>query len=325
MNRMAASQKRNAVGRYRVASPYTLASLLLLALPIVALSAGAAEVEPTAPGENSELRLVVTIKPLQMIAAAITRGIAEPVLIMPPGQSPHFYSLTPSAAGALNTANVIVWIGEELETFLARAIEQRSSDAVIIEAMELETVQRLGYGNDEHGSVGSGFDPHVWMNTGNALAIAVRMAEVLSLRDPGRAEDYARNLEAFSEEIDELERRLREITAGLAGKPYIVYHNAFQYFERQFGFNHAFALVESEERQPGMRRISSVRRAIVESRPVCLLAEISASDSTIATMLADYRLRRAEIDLLGFHVDMSDNAYSRLMLDAGVAIAGCID
>ena len=255
---------------------------------------------------QADVSIVATIKPLQLIAREVVGELGS-VSVLLAGNSPHSYALTPSDRIALDNADLVLWVGKELETFIEGAIDQLQGQATVLTVLEMQDVNRL---NLENGQL----DPHVWLDTRNALQIAWAISRELEALDGENQADYRQNLESFQNRLAATEGELLRVTANLLTAPFIVHHNAYQYFEQQIGLEHEFALVLDPEIQPGIRHILNVRELIQQTRPGCLLLEPDSNQAAIDTFLSGYELTQVTVDLLGNQVVYGRDGYSQLML-----------
>lgn len=288
----------------------------------------------------AQARVVTSIKPLQMIASAITDGVSEPEVLIPSDQSYHHFTLRPSMLRTLRQAHLFVWVGPELETYLSDAVVQAGAYGQQLQVLALADLQVHHAGMDgEDGSevlipddglhaghqhkMADTIDPHVWLNTGNALLIAQAISAALSELDPANAGHYGDNLVLFGQRVAALEQDIKAQPLLPAGSQYAVYHNAFQYFERQFGLQHQLVFVASEELQPGVRHMMTVRRAL-ESTPLnCLLEDVTTQAATVDTLLGSKDLRRIRVDTLGQNLGSGPMAYIQLMENLVDAFRQC--
>ena len=291
-----------------------------------------AQTQSSGMEERVEIKVVTTIKPLQLIVSAITDGITTPVLLIPANQSYHHYTLRPSAVRTLDDADLVVWVGPELETYLSSLLAQVEAKTELIGAFELPGLQRHALskesviaGDDAHDHDHSGqFDAHIWLDTDNALLIAEAVAQRLTGLDPANASRYTSNLATFSSRLQQTKQKNAEALATLKDLDYAVYHNAFQYFEKQNGLQHKLVFVTAEDMQPGVRHIMSVRNALQQLRPVCLLEDVTSNPATVTTVLGDYSINRERADLLGENLKPGPEAYSQLLTNMAEVFQRCL-
>lgn len=293
-------------------------------MPLRGLSA-----EPTL--DDDALKVVTTIRPLALIANDILgdTGYAEALIVA--GDSPHHYSLTPSARLAVAKADLLLWIGPDFEVNLATFLGLQANEERVLSASEIEglTLHSLGEQHAAHGQ-GAGhtntgqFDLHVWLDPNNALRIAAAISAAATVLNPAAADSYAQRLEQFARAQQQAQRGLRGRAEAVADQPYLVYHDAYRYLEEFLGLEHAAALLVDPERAPTIRELSALRSDVNRSQPVCLFTEPGADAGLIATALAGHRLREIELDVLGAAVPDGNNGYSRLLDSLADPLIDCL-
>lgn len=281
--------------------------------------------------------VATTIKPLQFIAAAITEGVTEPEVLIPESQSYHHFIVRPSTIRMLRQADLVVWVGPELETYLADTIEESASQTIQALSLSGLTVHYLPgtetgieaevpdsgqhAGHQHHGV--SGIDPHIWLNSNNAELIAMALAEQLALIDPDHAMQYRNNLQAFQLALQETRMDIAQRLQPFMAEPYAVYHDAFQYFEQEFGLSHELVIANSDEVQPGVRKLMTLREAFASQSLSCLMEDVTSQEATINTALGRVPLPRIKADTTGQNLTVSATAYIALINNLGLAFMQC--
>ena len=255
-----------------------------------------------AQNDSHGLQVVTSIRPLALIVEDIVGEHGEAVALIDAGDSPHHYALTPSARLQAARADFLVWVGAELEVSLT-GLFASSPDVISAEQLPGIVLHDLG---------GHHPDLHLWLNTDNARLIAKAIAARATEQDPLNADYYARRLSAFeAEQLANNEAIAAALArADLVSRPYAVYHDAYQYFERQFGVSHAVGLVEDPERAPSIRELAATRAALAEAKPVCLLFEPDSDRRLIETALNSTQLRQVEMDILGYRITRNSSEVS---------------
>ena len=282
----------------------------LLSLLLFCLAPGASAV--AAPGVTS------TIRPLQFIAQAVLGELGTARAVMDAQDSPHHFNLSPGDRLALAEADLILWVGPELETQLEDFLQrpEQARKALQASAMKNMTLRRLDSGET---------DPHLWLDPYNALTVATALADRLAEVDPDNGAAYRRNLTAFSDSLDALNEDVRAMLSGLSHVPFLVYHDAYHYFEARFGLSHALALVSNPEVQPGMRDLLQRRRQIGELGAHCLLLEPEANADLVDTLTGSGDTLHAEtVDVLGFDVTPGASAYRELIMGLAAQFRDCL-
>ena len=266
---------------------------------------------------RAQVSVVTTIRPLQLIAEAIVRDRGTASSIVDVQNSPHQFSLLPSDRLALDSSDLIVWVGPQFETYLADFFNSQSVDKLLITALELAEMTIHTVGADQ-------IDAHIWLNTANALIIANQIATGLAALDAANAAYYDENLSAFEQAIRQADIEISAMFAEPVTSNYAVYHNGYQYFEQQYGLSHDVVLLNDPEIQPGMQQLIRVRKQIQDSSPGCLIMERDSNQELVETILANHELRTVTIDLLGYGVAQEQDAYVKLIKRVAEDFASCL-
>ena len=274
---------------------------------------------------HGQATVLASIKPLQLIAAALTDGVSTPQLLIPAKQSPHNFSLRPSDVRNLVQADIVMWIGPGLETYLASMFAQESKPERLLEAAALPGIALLDFTDHAHKHVpGANYDPHLWLSTANALVVANALHQKLVAIDDAHAAQYSANLGEFTAALDALDETLGQQFATLGSAPFAVFHNGTQYFEAQVGLQHQFVLVPDHEIQPGIRHLLGLRAQLFDQPVLCLFEDINANDATINTVFQNNPVRRVMLDPLGDDVTLSKLGYVQLISNMATATQQCL-
>lgn len=273
-------------------------------------------------------QVLASIKPLQLIAADLMAGIAVPELLIPANVSPHHFTLRPSDIRKMTDARLVLWVGPQMETYLTDFLGQLDHQATVVEVAALNGVvlhQPGGeFASESEPGADDRYDPHLWLNTQNARLVAEKITQQLIILDSKNQSRYQANLSRFVSSIDELDKTTGADMERLQGGRYAVYHDGFQYFERQFGLQHQFVLVPDHEIQPGIRHILDIRSRLNELRPTCLLEDVSSNDSTTETVFGGYPVNRMRVDALGDAITPGPGSYAQLIGNLAQAINTCL-
>jgi zinc transport system substrate-binding protein len=283
---------------------------------------------------HAEVKVLTSIKPLQMIAAAVQDGLAIPEVLLPPGASPHNYALRPSDVRKVQSVDLLYWIGPDMEGFLPRVLNGRTLPSVAVQDLPglnlrhfAEDSQSHAEDADEHdhdhrpGTL----DAHLWLSPVNARVIATKMAADLSAADPANAARYQSNLKAFDERLDALDLRLKARLAGIAGKPYFVFHEAFDYFEDAYGLKHTGVFSVAAEVQPGAQHVATMRARLQEVGKTCVFSEPPLRPRLAETLVAGLPVKLAELDALGGYTPATAQGYEQVLEKLGNDLAGCLE
>lgn len=167
-------------------------------------------------------------------------------------------------------------------------------------------------------------DMHVWLDPANARAMAAAMAQALAALDPAHADDYRANAARLDGELAALTARLDARLAPVRTVPYIVFHNAYQYFEKRFGLSPAGSITLSPERHPGAKRLSEIRHRMEEAGVACVFTEPQFEPRLVATVVADTKVRTGQLDPLGAGLPDGPGFYARLLDGLADSLVGCL-
>jgi zinc transport system substrate-binding protein len=290
---------------------------------------------------QAEVRVLTSIKPLQLIAAAVQDGVGAPEVLLPPGASPHHYALRPSDVRRVRDADLLYWVGADLENFLPRVLNNRQKPQVAVQDLPGMALRHFGDSHEEHAGHGEdhadedlghdhdhrpgSLDAHLWLSPVNAKVIAARMAADLSALDAANAARYAANLQAFEQRLDALDGRLRPQLAALQGKPYFVFHEAFDYFEAAYGLKHAGVFSVLTEVQPGARHVAAMRERLQAAGPSCVFSEPPLRPRLAETLTAGLPVKLAELDALGGTLPVDATAYPLLLENLANGLSECLN
>ena len=275
--------------------------------------------------------LAVSIAPLHSLAAAVTAGIGEPVLLVPASASPHGYALRPSAAAALRKARVVLWVGRELESFLVAPLRGLSGEARVVSALDAVGRERLlkarkgGVWDDGHSQGGdlSPWDAHVWLDPELAGLIAAALVRELMAMDPPRAPLYRQNGERLQAELAALDGELRAQLAPVARVPFVVLHDAYQYLERRYGLAALGAVAVDPYLPPGAARLRDLSARVAMSDARCIFSEPQFPSRLAETLAAGGR-RRAVLDPIGVDAKPGPALYFHMMRGLGRSLRDCL-
>lgn len=308
---------------------------------------------------DSSPKIVASIQPVHSLVAGVMEGIGNPVLLVRPGVSPHGYQLRPSEAEALSGADVVVWVGEALETFLTRPIESLGRSARVVELMKAPGVELLpvrGGGvweahtheNDHedhasehehdhdahhadeahghgHGNRDERYDAHIWLNPANAEAITRVVASALAEADPAHKEQYAANADALAKRLTALRSEIEVALAPVRDRPFIVLHDAYHYLEHAFGLRAAGSIMVSPERPPSAARMAELRGKVRSEGAVCVFSEPQAPTRLVDTLVEGTRAGTGVLDAEGSSgIEPGPDAYFTLMRRNAKALADCL-
>ena len=311
---------------------------------LLAASLAAAFSLPAAAAAAEAPTVVASIKPVHSLVAGVMQGVGSPHLIVQGGASPHATSLKPSDAAALERTAVVVWVGEDLEAFLAPALETLAGKAVVVELAEAPGLTRLAYreggpwgeheeeehdeehadaeAHDEHDH--DGIDMHLWLDPDNARAMVAAVAAALSAADPGNAARYDANAKAMTGRFEALATEIDSSLAPVKDVPFVVFHDAFQYFDRRFGLNTVGSITVNPENQPGAQRLKEIQAKIAELGARCVFAEPQFEPRLVQVAVEGTDARTATLDPLGADLPDGPELYFELLRRNAASLKACL-
>lgn len=286
---------------------------------------------------HADVEVLTSIKPLQLIAAAVQDGVGTPQVLLPPGASPHHFALRPSDVRRVQSVALLYWIGPDMEGFLPRVLKGRSQPSIALQELPGLQLRHFGEGEHAHEHEHGGedehdhdhrpgtLDAHLWLLPHNARVIAAKMAADLAAADPANAARYQANLTAFGTRLDALDQRLKTRLGGVASKPFFVFHQAYDYFEAAYGLEHAGVFSVATEVQPGARHVAQMRERLQAAGPTCVFSEPPLRPRLAQTLSAGLPVKLAEMDALGAKVKVNAQGYEQLLEDLAEQLAGCLE
>ncbi|MFR9720592.1 zinc ABC transporter substrate-binding protein ZnuA [Aeromonas diversa] len=277
---------------------------------------------------TNAIEVLATLKPIAFIAAAITRDVAEPEVLLPTGASPHDFALRPSDLRRLKEADLVIWVGPELESFLVKPLADQQSVLTLLTLPGLP-VHRYAEGeahdHDEHdGHHHHGnLDPHIWLGPDLAGPIARAIAARLGALDPTNAARYQGNLVRFEQALAAKDAQVREKMKPVQQKGYFVFHDAYGYWERHYGMQSRGHFTVSPDRRPGAKTLVTIRRALEQHQARCVFAEPQFRPDVIESVVRNTGARVLLLDESGGSYPVGPDAYLNWMDGMANAFSAC--
>lgn len=285
--------------------------------------------------------VVATVKPLHSLVAAVMGDLGTPSLIVKGAASPHSYSLKPSDAQALQSANLVFWTGHGLELFLEDSIDTLAPKATIVELSkapgiellpprETGTFEHHDHDEEEHAGEehehehGEEQDLHFFLDPANARIMVATIADSLAAADPEHADAYRANAAKETADLDALIAETEASFAPIKDRPFVVFHDAYQYFEKRFGLNVAGSVTLSPEIAPGADRINEIRAKLKTLDAACVFAE-PVFDPRIVTVLTEgTTAKQGILDPEGANLDEGPGLYRQLIENLATSLKACL-
>jgi zinc transport system substrate-binding protein len=295
-------------------------------------------------------KVITSVVPVHGIVSAVMGDVGQPELLLSGAMSEHRATFTVAQIASLGKADVVFIIGHGLEAKLAQISGSESVNGkAFIELSEAPGVKTLpireggawdshdhsheeekaaddGHDHDEetHAEGVLGFDPHVWLDPENAKAMAMAAASELSKADPANAATYEANAKAFTASLDKTSAEITASLAPIKDRPYVVFHDAYQYFENRFGLNAAGSIADVSAQAPSAQRLSEVRHKIEETKAACVFREPQYDSKVVGTVIEGSSAREGVLDPLGAELTPGPLAYQQLLLNLASSLKACL-
>lgn len=338
-----------------------LALMRLRCLLVVAVLSGGALTEADAADIAGQV--VTSIKPVHSLVSGVMAGVGEPYLIIRGRASPHTFNLRPSDAAMLENSRVVFLIDKSLEVSLANSVDTLARQARIVMLSEARGLvyrpfrqegafeahvhdadeghghheeeghsdeeRQLGHEADghheHHGDEGDdAFDLHLWLDPVNAGAMVRMIADVLSEADPAHAEAYASNAEMLLHRLEDLTAEISAELTPVRGRSFIVFHDAYQYFEERFGLEAAGSIMVSPDQIPSARRIMELRDKVRQLGAICVFSEVQFEPSLVETVIEGTSARMGVLDPISAAGSEGPEAYFDLLRNLAVSFKRCL-
>lgn len=291
----------------------------------------------------AEPKVVVTIKPLHALVAQVMSGVGSPELLVKGAASPHTFSMRPSDARALNTADLVFRMSETVEPFTAKAVKSLPKRVEVVTLQDAPGMRLLalrtgatferhvdakekghGHSHDDAPQKGEAVDGHAWLDPDNAKVMVDRIEQALAAKYPASAAAFKANAEAVKTKLDALAAELERGLKPVADRPYIVFHDSIQYLERRYGLNVVGSISINPEVPPSAKRLTELRRKIMSLEAMCVFAEPAFARRLVDNLIEGTAARTAMIDPEGASLDPGPDLYFTLMRKLAVALRDCL-
>jgi len=320
---------------------YFRKSLLALALPIILWSGS---LKADAP------RVVSDIAPIHSLVSMVMDGLGEAQLLIPQNASPHDYAMRPSEAKALQEADLVIYLGHDMTPWLEPLFETVAASADALDLSEVEGVLKLPYrdgpifddhtghdeheeeahadheeeGHDDHHHHGDS-DPHMWLDPDNAVIWLNAIASRLGRIDSTNADRYIANAKSAIQQIKHTAHKIEDQLASIQGNRFLVYHDAYQYFENHFGITAAGSISQTDASKPSPKRLRQLKNLFEDSQIDCVLSEPQFSSKLIDSVFAGYKPYIGSVDPVGIDLKLGSTLYLKLLENIAVGIAQCVN
>lgn len=285
------------------------------------------------PANAETPRVVVDIAPVHALVAQVMGGVGTPELILDAGSSPHGYALRPSQARALQNAELMVWIGPELTPWLEKSVASLASGAAKLTLLSAEHTLTLPFregdedeaGEHDHDHEHEGVDPHAWLDPANGQVWLMLIAVQLGNMDPENADLYRKNAVKGQAELQRLSAEIKTMLAPVQSRPFVTFHDAFQYFETRFGLHNVGFVTLSDGANASPARVSALRDTLAAHDVQCAFAEPGIDTGILQGIEAGNDLTIAVLDPMGRDLKVGAGLYGDLLQAMAQSIVDCAD
>lgn len=282
-----------------------------------------------------QAKIITSIKPLGFITEAIASGVSETDVLLPDGASPHTYSLKPSDLIKLNSADLIIWVGEDMETFMPSVLKDIDNNKTI-ELTEYPTIEALLKSGEKHGELNHAdehhahhehgrFDNHIWLSPKIAEISAQIIHDKLQKIYPQKAALLEQNLHDFLINLKQTEQNIAKKLNSVQNKGYFVFHDSYAYFEAQFNLNNLGSFTINPSIQPGLKKIYEIQKELKNRNAVCIFREPQFSPVIVYKLIDGTNVKVGELDPLGMDIVMTKDAYCKFLLKITQQLLNCLE
>ena len=309
-----------------------LRTLCHLLLPLMLFSGSAKADAP---------RVVADIAPIHSLVAMVMDGVGQPQLLVPQNISPHHYSMRPSEAAALQKAQLVVYVGHDMSPWLDPVLQTLAASASALDLSNVDNVLQLGYrkgpifgdhddaGHDDHEDHAhhdhGGIDPHMWLDPINAKLWLYAIAAELIRIDPENEDRYNENARSSSRAITLAMAQAEDHLASGNGNGFLVYHDAYHYFEKRFNRDAVGTISAGDASKPSAKRLSELKALFGTQGISCVLTEPQHSSKIVDSVFGGFKPTIGVVDPIGIDLELGSNLYPQLLENIALSIAQCVN
>lgn len=294
--------------------------------------------------------VVADIAPVHALVAQVMKGVGAPNLLMQPGVSPHNYAMRPSEARMLQNADLVVWIGPELTPSLAETIPAVASGAAQLVLLDLDETQAWNFrtlsafverinehdqkddhGHNDHNDADTdashshdGEDPHAWLDPANGEAWLLKIAGVLSEIDPENATTYGENAARSVAELKDLQETIKIQMDPVKDQPFVVFHDAYQYFEKRFDLSASGALLDVDGAASSAARLVAIRNTLIAEDVICIFSEPQFATGIVSAVSDGIDVQVVQIDPMGARQNPGPDLYVDVLTSLAREFVNCL-
>ena len=264
-------------------------------------------------------KVVVSIKPVHSVVAGLMEGLEPPLLLIEKDQTPYDFRLTDRQRSALKQADLLVWVGPELESSLRQPIEDLIGQVRVVELLDSPSLKILPSRLHDDRR-----DPFFWLDNRNMLLLLDDLTELLQQSDPRRAHVYGRNRLQILQRLSRLDREFeygyRDLKTGAA----VAYYDTLYYFEQAYALKILDRVMESPRDRLDVAALLRARQHLQNGDAACLLTERGLPMPQLDLLTEGLRVNRVELDSLGGQFPAGVDLYFQMMEHNNAALHTCL-
>ncbi|AXB30805.1 zinc ABC transporter substrate-binding protein ZnuA [Vibrio campbellii] len=269
--------------------------------------------------------VLTSIKPIQMIATELTEGVTKPDVLLQNNASPHDYALRPSDVKKVAAADLVIWYGHDLESFLEKVVTDKGNTLTISEIPDL-SLRKFGseHAHDHDGHHHGTHDPHFWLGIETVQQVANAIAHKLAEIDPEHAATYAENLNKFEVQLKATDAEIKQQLTPVKDKGYFVFHDAYGYFEERYDLNQMGHFTVSPDRKPGAKTLIHIRKTLGTGDVACVFSEPQFTPAVIESVMRGSDVKTGILDPLGSEIDVKSGSYFEFLQGMSNSFSQCL-
>jgi zinc transport system substrate-binding protein len=280
--------------------------------------------------------ILVSIKPIHSIIANITDQVASPELLLESNISPHSYALKPSDVKKIYNSDIVIYTSSNLESFINKSINNVKKDTIIIELVKIEGLtlfanrgknMEFADGDDhdhDHRSSSFNIDPHIWLSQDNVVVIAKYISDILSKFDPDNSKKYKANLNSFIAKAKKNDILIKNKLSPYSTEAFIVYHDAYQYFEKNYLLNNVGHITSPSNITLGAKTLKQMKDIIQNHNVKCIFSEPQFSSKIVNNIGLYNNIMVGVLDPIGTKVKAGKDAYFDIIYNLATEFNDCL-
>ena len=264
-------------------------------------------------------RVVVGIKPVHSLTAALMAGVGEPLLLVTGKEIAFNHVLSPAQKSAISNSDLLIWTGKELEPSLATHLEHSGSSVPNLKILGNDALKMLPARYNQKQN-----DPFFWLDVRNAELLVDLIAERLLAIDPGRSGQYEINRRTLNKKIAHLERELEYAYRDVSWLSGYLYHDTQYYFEQSYGFRVDGIIAPTPYGKADIAKLLAIIGDISTRGKACLFYEAGLNSDHLSLLQNRSDIKTVELDSLGINLEPGKDLYEQLIKNNFSSVRNCL-